>query len=461
MEKFYLEHMKTEDFFNQVLAPEWLEEIWNLNEEKEIYKFLEYKCFNMGNSPRNNDNFYLLKIDAEHSYKDIYNLRNDKTLPKELQYISTYPTDENSKFLFLGKNFTHINDVAECVAVINRELGKDILATFHEYASEDSKEKDTIIDNIVMQQASMKKYLNDNNVIMKVFPIDFDLNDNEALHKWYAAAESFDQKNHSTIKEFHYSTPFIMDGNYVIQNTGSSHYYIYKEKNENSGCWYRVERNFAYDDEQFAALRDNPNVEFGELLYYSHEGTAVAIAKGCNEWNLILELENGKMIKALPEVTTLNLLQNAICQELYGEDKLSYITSEPITLEHEVECHRHCHYRKDHMNSIEAFFDLISQKELNGNKMQYYSADYVLPEHLDKPKFPETQEEKQNIESSLRSDKYNYTKLNKCNDSEKSAIFDYIDKHIAPLCEEIPTLNKQLKAIENQIKRPMKTHKLK
>lgn len=461
MNSFSLDHFEMKDFINQELPIEIIENIWKIKSEYKTFNFLDYKIFNEGS----NEQFILLKLNIPSTKEDWNYFRKNfdkntyeklNNVPKELQYINHYELEgylKNNEIYCDCNRYININNVVKYLSDFDDCLGKNILEVFYKFAQEEAKEITLLQDNIWVQQNAMQKYLRENNIVMPLHIIDFDPNDSDSLDAWYVKVDSNEEKQN--IREFHYSTPFLMEGCYVIQHTGSDHYYIYKPVDDNNGSWYCVERSFQSNEfkEKYKEYTNSNKVDLGEVLYYSHVDIIDAITNGCNEFNLILEFKNKKIIKCLPDMTRINLLQNDICNRLYREDIFSSPINGTFSFSEKVEAYRKSDYKnyikgfngENKMSSVEAFLELISKSEVTKNTVFYHNLHYFLPENLALPNIPVTYQEKKNLNVKLESlSSCTFSNLKQFNQKEKQEVIEYINKNLLSILEDVPKLKEYI-----------------
>lgn len=353
-------YMKNNEIFNDFFKEEiaQIHDKFGTQQENNLFS---YKSYKMEDTYRK-DQYYIVDLDESLNYKDLKKLPEDPRLflySSELTYL-------NGK-VFQTEDYVDTVDILKHIHSLDSAIGKKMLDTYHNMCAL-QQDVQQFGESIFMIQKVLYKYLKENQIYQTTVEIDYDPNDKQSVTRWF---QNIDRPDYDQFPRYNDSdyTQFLYIGKdgkeyYVIEDMSADKLFIYKPSNDNSGSWYMTSRNDFKD----------VNGDMHDALFESRQYIAKNIEENLNDFTLIGQYENGKVVKATVKLDDLNLVQGYIYGQLYAEGKVKLDIDDSFT-------YMLANYRKDHdhynHDSDEAhFFSFLQEIKENPGSLYYHNYQY-------------------------------------------------------------------------------------
>jgi hypothetical protein len=198
-------------------------------------------------------------------------------------------------------------DILKALIYYDEKNGLPLLNEYYESAV-NCKDIQSIEDIFVKQIREMQEYLKDNNIGVEDYKVDLkNHEDYSLLVEKYGDSKHFPEYN-----DLDY-TPMLLDGDYCILDVSSDTMFVVKEDQESTKI-YHIGRD-RLDSEDLESLDDDEDESFIDF-FYSHYQSEIELKKKLSYTDLIVEIKDGKFVKASTGISNLHLLQSFIVSEL-------------------------------------------------------------------------------------------------------------------------------------------------
>jgi hypothetical protein len=400
-------HTVTSEFFNQYCKEE-LKELYNHFGEQQENNLFPYKKYVITGRYRQ-DEFYIADLKNPIEYKELEKLPKDSPRP----LIYSHELCNLSGKVFECERYVYVSDIIQAINDMDSKLGHKLLDIYHNFCA-NSVEVDRYADNIFEIQKVMQKYLKENDLYKNSVEITYNPEDPESVTQWFQAVHREKFKELPQYNDLDY-TPFLIIGNdkkeyYMIEDVSSDKLFIYSSKNENSGSWYKVSRN------DFKNCADDMH----DALYDSNQYLLKNIDENLNEFSLIAQYEDGKIVKATNGIDHLSLLQTYIYGQLNVEGKVSLDIDDSFA-------YMLANYRVDtdyHQHDIDEirFFPFLKAIKENPGSLYYHN--YVF--HKSHENTPNLNDIAARTARELTHEKMDYGHLKQLSPKHQSEILNFI-----------------------------------
>lgn len=421
MKKTYIQHARPTEFFNEYLSLEDRNKIKALKGEIIQKGYLEIKTIKSPSRYNEDNVFYVVTSDKDIDYKEIRSYIDKDSLSMPLIQDLLDLSFQKGTFICTGsKSHWKINDIFKNIAVNDSSLGHDLIGKYHQYVVDCSKEVELMHDNLWLTQEAMIKYLEENKIEKKAYPIDYDTQDEEATTKWFNKMYKL-EKSLTAYNDLDY-IPFIINGTYVIEDVSSSILLIYKAQSDTDGSWYQVPRNEFEDD------------DLSDARYTSNQYITRAIDEQCDEYSLVAKIENKKIVKASSAITTLELLQNYIFDELERKNKVKRNAPE-VDLNQLIGTYRMTHDNWGHETNDLNFFKMLNDKNLKEIKSRLTFDDYfyISKETIKNSKAQTVPERAEVLNAFLKREEVDFLQVKSLSNKTKKLLINYLEENIKPI----------------------------
>lgn len=285
-----------------------------------------------------NSEFYAVKLNDGINYDQLTEIARDKTLPHSMRQAFLEAGEDNPFIIGSGRE-NHIADIARSMDTFDATVANDIRHVLSKLIIERTEEGQIIAPVILAHQQAMYHYLKENNLVIDVAEIDFNIHDEHEVKAWFQVMQD-EQNDFPAYNDLDYK-PFLLNGHYLIMDYSSDTFFIYSPKKQNdsrNGAWYSIAREEVWqeikklDKESWSEGNEDT---LSEIYYTSHQLEQYAISFAQNAQHLIARFEEGKLVEAGEGLETLNLYQSFIVNELQNkgiipDDSILGIIAKPV-----------------------------------------------------------------------------------------------------------------------------------
>lgn len=418
MGKKYIQHARPTEFFNEYLSLEDREKIKSLKGKNIKKGSLSIKTIKSPSRYDKENVFYVVTTDKEIDYKELKSYVGKDKLSMPLIQDLLDLSFQKGTFICTGsKSNWKINDIFKNIANTDCALGHDLISKYHQYVIGNSKEVELMHDNLWLTQQAMIKYLEENKIEKKVYPIDYDTQDEDSTKKWFNKMYKL-EKHLPAYNDLDY-IPFIINGTYVIEDVSSSTLLIYKSQSDTSGSWYQVPRNEFEDD------------DLSDARYSSNQYITRSIDEQCDEYSLVAEIKDKKIVRASSTITNLELLQNYIFDELERKNKIKRDAPE-VDLDQLIGTYRMIHDYWGHESNDLNFFKLLNDKNLKEVKSRLTFNDYfyISKETITNSKAQTIPERAEVLNAFLKREDVDFSQVKKLTNKTKKVLTHYMEENV-------------------------------
>lgn len=302
-------HTTNSEFFN-TYCKDQIEAIYNRFGETSENSLFTYKKYVMSDTYRQ-DEFYIADIKNEIPYKELKKLSEN---PRVFKYSNALL--QFSGRVFEAESYVNTVDIIKAIHDMDSHLGQQILDIYHTFCA-NSSEAVKSGDNILEIQKTLQRYLKENQLYQTTFPITFDADDKDSVTQWFQSSHKKESPDLPSYNDLDYTPFMIKDINnrdyYILEDVSSDNLFIWDSRKEGTGTWYQTPRN------SFKSSSDDMH----DALFTSRQYITKNINENLNQFTLIAQYQNGKIVKATQGILALNSVQSFIYGELYSQGKVA------------------------------------------------------------------------------------------------------------------------------------------